>query len=68
MKQDELAGKRLVILGLARQGKALARFAAGILPDEADWLVQAAGAAWVLAFAGYATVYGAALLRHRPPS
>ncbi|MCA9991997.1 MAG: UDP-N-acetylmuramoyl-L-alanine--D-glutamate ligase, partial [Anaerolineales bacterium] len=27
MKQDELAGKRLVILGLARQGKALARFA-----------------------------------------
>ena len=28
VKQDELAGKRLVILGLARQGKALARFAA----------------------------------------
>jgi UDP-N-acetylmuramoylalanine--D-glutamate ligase len=25
---DELAGKKLVILGLARQGKALARFAA----------------------------------------
>lgn len=28
--KDELAGKRVVILGLARQGKALARFAAGV--------------------------------------
>ncbi|MFZ0545399.1 MAG: UDP-N-acetylmuramoyl-L-alanine--D-glutamate ligase [Candidatus Promineifilaceae bacterium] len=27
---DDLTGKRLVILGLARQGKALARFAAGV--------------------------------------
>ena len=27
---DDLAGKRLLILGLARQGKALARFAAGV--------------------------------------
>lgn len=29
-KMDELTGKRLVILGLARQGKALAQFAAGV--------------------------------------
>lgn len=30
MKVDPLRGKRLLILGLARQGKALARFAAGV--------------------------------------
>lgn len=41
----------------------ITRFAAGIWPGASTWLHPLAGAAWILAFAGFALSYGPALLR-----
>ena len=41
----------------------LARFAAGIWPDQASVLHMAAGTAWILSFAGFVVIYGQLLLR-----
>lgn len=41
----------------------LARLAAGLWPAEASVLHMVAGTAWILAFAGFALVYGRLLLR-----
>lgn len=59
------AGPATVLIYAAVTVSTLARVGAGMVPDAAAWLTQVAGTAWILAFAGFAAVYGPALLRKR---
>jgi uncharacterized protein involved in response to NO len=57
------AGPGTVLVYAALVIAVLARFAAGIWPDQAPVLHMVAGAAWILSFAGFAVLYGRLLLR-----
>jgi len=63
--QALVAGPATVVIYAAHIAATLARFAAGIWPAAADWLLPLAGAAWIMAFAGFALAYGPALARSR---
>jgi uncharacterized protein involved in response to NO len=52
-----------VVIYAAHVGAVLARLAAGIWPDQAHLLHMVAGAAWILAFGGFAMIFGRFLLR-----
>lgn len=57
------AGSGTLTLYLLLIASTLARFAAGLYPEHAVWLYDAAGMAWLAAFAGFAVLYGPLLLR-----
>lgn len=57
------AGPGTVGIYAALAGAVLARLAAGIWPDQAHLLHLVAGAGWILAFGGFALIYGPLLLR-----
>jgi uncharacterized protein involved in response to NO len=40
-----------------------ARVSAGLWPQASGWLYDVAGLGWIAAFAGFAVIYGALLLR-----
>ncbi len=60
------AGPATVAIYLALCTAVLARLAAGLWPAQATALHLVAGLGWVAAFAGFAAVYGPALLRPKP--
>ncbi|SNY91157.1 uncharacterized protein involved in response to NO [Cohaesibacter sp. ES.047] len=57
------AGSGTMVIYLAIIGSTLLRFVAGFWPE--DMLYHLAGGLWLVAFAGYALVYGPILLRPR---
>ncbi len=59
------AGKATVLVYAAMIAAVLARFLAGVAPDQAAGLYTLAGALWCLSFLGFALIYGPALLRPR---
>ncbi|MBC7157755.1 MAG: NnrS family protein [Rhodobacteraceae bacterium] len=61
------AGPATLALYAAVVVATLARLAAGLWPAAAAWLHPLAGGAWIVAFAGFALVYGPALLRRQAP-
>jgi uncharacterized protein involved in response to NO len=60
------AGPGTIGIYAALVAAVLARLAAGFWPDQAPILHMVAGAAWMLAFAGFATIYGRLLLYLAP--
>ena len=61
--QTLTAGPGTVGLYAALVVAVLARFADGLWPVQASFLHMVAGTAWILAFAGFAVIYGRLLLR-----
>jgi uncharacterized protein involved in response to NO len=61
--QTLTAGPGTVVLYAALVGAVLARVGAGILPDQAHLLHMVAGTGWIVAFGGFAVLYGPLLLR-----
>jgi uncharacterized protein involved in response to NO len=61
--QTLTAGPATVGIYVAMVVSVLARVAAGIWLAAADWLYMAAGLGWIVAFGGFAMVYGTLLLR-----
>ena len=61
--QTLTAGPGTVLVYAALVVAVLARFAAGIWPNQASVLHMVAGMAWILSFAGFAVLYGRLLLR-----
>lgn len=61
--QTLTAGPGTVGIYAAQVVAVLARVAAGLYPTEATVLHMVAGTAWILAFAGFALIYGRLLLR-----
>ena len=57
------ASRATVGIYVAVVGSVLSRVAAGLWPSEAGWLHGVAGLSWVMAFGGFAVVYGPLLLR-----
>lgn len=60
--QDLTAGPGTIGIYAALLVAVLARFAAGLWPTEASVLYMFGGTAWILAFAGFALIYGRLLL------
>lgn len=60
--QDLTAGPGTIGIYAALLLAVLARFAAGLWPTEASVLYMFGGTAWILAFAGFALIYGRLLL------
>lgn len=59
------AGPATVVVYLALVTAVAARLAAGFWPWHAGWLHVLSGAAWMLAYGGFALLYGPLLLRAR---
>ena len=57
------AGSGTVAIYAAMVVAVLARVAAGIWPGDAAWWHMLSGLSWILAFAGFAVIYGRLLLR-----
>lgn len=57
------AGPGTVAIYLSLIAAVMARFAAGVWPDQAEWLYSLAGLAWIGAFGGFALLYAPLLLR-----
>lgn len=66
--QDLSAGRGTATLYLALIAAVVARLSAGIWPGQADWMHVLAGIAWLVAFGGFAVLYGPLLVQHRPRS
>ncbi len=63
--QELTAGRGTLALYLALLTAILARFAAGLWPDQASLLHLVSGLAWIGAFGGFASIYGPLILRPR---
>jgi uncharacterized protein involved in response to NO len=61
------AGPGTVTLYVAVILAVLSRVAAGVWPSAAGLLHSLSGASWIIAFAGFAAIYGPMLLRSRKP-
>ena len=59
------AGPATMVLYLSVMAAGILRLAASLLPSDAMILYAASGTAWVVAFLGFAIVYGPYLLRRR---
>lgn len=59
------AGAGTTALYIAIIAATLARFAAGLAPDHAQMLYHAAGGFWMVAFLGFALLYGPTMFRPR---
>jgi len=59
------AGPGTVVIYLALVMAVVARLAAGAWSSEATVLYAVSGTAWIIAFAGFAVLYGPLLLRRK---
>jgi uncharacterized protein involved in response to NO len=61
--QPLVAGPKTVAIYGALMVAVFARVSAGLCPQASGWLYDLAGLGWIAAFAGFAVIYGALLLR-----
>ena len=61
--QPLTAGTGTVMIYAALTLSVLARVAAGVWPEISDPLHMVAGLGWIMAFGGFAVIYGALILR-----
>lgn len=60
------AGKGTICLYLALVAAVLTRLVSGVFPDRAGWLQGMSGSFWIVAFGGFAALYGPLLLKPKP--
>lgn len=65
--QDLRAGAGTVAIYLALTLSVFARVVGGVWPEVSGPLHMAAGLFWIVAFGGFAVIYGALLLRRKHP-